>query len=226
MNQESTGASICLHINIAEKMDQKKLDKRNLIAIASVFLILFYARYLSYRCKRFMKRLCPRQKMSCIGLRPRNMLTLTDSCNLAISWASVLALNVLLINVFQNYGHTFSTYRAFLLHDIFWFLSSEGHNVIILIYLFTREIPFVEKTVPRPQFYQTMMILGPRRDKVPSHSRQTIFQQLWSDKTMWDKEILQISQETHSKLHPTVTPYYSNSYHPSPNRTFPMPSVE
>ena len=209
-----------------KKNGPKKLDKRNLIAKSSVFLIFFYVRYLSYRCNRFMKRLCPRQKMSCIGLRPRNMLTLTNSCNLAFSWASVLALNVLLINVFRNYGYSFSPYNVFLINNIFWLPSSEGHNDIILLYLFTREIPFVEKTVPRPQFYQTMMILEPRRDKVPSYSRQTIFQQLCSDKTMWDKEILQISQETHSKLHPTATPYYSTCYHPSSNRTFSMPSFE
>ena len=207
-------------------MDQEKLDRRNLIVIASVFLILFYVRYLSYRCNRFMKRLCPRQKMSCIGLRPRNMLTLTDSCNLAFSWVAVLALNVLLINVFKNYGHTFSPYKAFLLHDMFWFLSSEGHNIIIVIYLFTREIPFVEETVQRPQFYQKLMILEPRRDKVLC-SRQTIFHQLWSDKTMWDKEILQISQGTRSELHQAVTPYYSNFHSPSSTgRSTGMSSVE
>ena len=153
------------------------------------------------------------------------MLTLTDSCNLAFSWVTVLALNVLLINVFKNYGHTFSPYKAFLLHDMFWFLSSEGHNIIIVFYLFTRDIPFVEETVPRPQFYQKLMILEPRRDKV-QYSRQTIFQQLWQDKTMWDKEILQISQGTRSELHQTVTPKYSNFYCASSSETFPMSSVE
>ena len=206
-------------------MDQEKLDKRNLIVIASVFLILFYVRYLSYRCNRFMKRLCPRHKMSCIGLRPRNMSTLTDSCNLAFSWVTVLALNVLLINVFQNYGHTFAPYVVFLLHDMFWCLSFEGHNIIIIFYMFNREIPFVEETVPRPQFYQKLMTLEPRR-YIVQYNKLNIFQKLWQDKTMWDKTVLQISQGSRSELHRTRMPCYSTCYSPPSAETIPMPSVE
>ena len=202
-------------------MDQDQLDKINLMAIFSAFLILFFVRYLSYKCNRLMKGLCPRQKMSCIGLRPRNMLSLKNSSNLAISWASVSALIVLLISIIKKYGNTFSPSGAFLLHDMFWFLSCEGHNIILILYLSNRDIPFVQENFPKPQFYQKIMILEPRRDKVPK-SKLNIFKQLWKDKTMWDKKVLQISQGTHSELYQTVLPDYSNCYRPSSNKIVPI----
>ena len=209
-------------------MDQEKLKQlftRNVLANAHAFIVISWVRYLSYRCNRFMKGLCPRQKMSCIGLRPRNMLTLTDSYMLTISWATVLIMNVLLISFFQKYGHTFSPYVAFLLHDMFWCLSFEGHNIIIIFYLFNKEIPFVEETVPRPQFYQKLMIIEPRRENY-QYNKLTIFKKLWKDKTMWDKEVLQISQGTSSELNRTRTPVFLNCYRPSFTETIPMPSVE
>ena len=192
-------------------MNQDRLHKNNLIALIGVFLIIFYVRYLGYRCKKLIKGLCPRQKMSCIGLRPRNMLTLADSCNLAISWSTVYTLNYMfLVSAIQKYRHNVSPDVAFLLHNMYWFLSLEGHNIFMIYYLSKKEIPFVEKTVPRPQFYQKHMILEPRRARVPN-SRQNIFKQLWKEKAMHDKEVLQISQGTRYELYRTRMPVYSTS---------------
>ena len=197
--QGSTGGAVCLHMSIAE-MDQERLDKSNLISTFSFFLVFFFVKYLGHRCKKHMTGLCPRQKMSCIGLRPRNMLTLADSCNLAISWSAGLALDVLLVWAFSKYN--FLPDVAFLVHNLLWFLICEGHNIFLILYLSKKEIPFVEETVQKPQFYPKHMILEPRRGKV-LNTRRNIFKRLWKEKTMLDKEVLQISEGTGSDLYPS-----------------------
>ena len=205
-------------------MDQEPLERINVLTLVSIFLVLFFVRYLSYRCQKFMAVLCPNQKMCCIGLRARNMLTLTHSCNLAASWSTVLALDVLLVCAFRKYQHLFEPDVAFLLHNMLWFLSCEGHN-IVMIYLSRKEIPFVQETVPRPQFYQKHMILEPRRAKVPN-SRMNIFKQLLKDKTIWDKEVLQISQGIQPGGYRTRMPCYSTRYSPSSTEPSPLAYVE
>ena len=115
-----------------------------------------------------------------------------------------------LVSAIQKYRHNVSPDVAFLLHNMYWFLTLEGHNMFMIYYLSKKEIPFVEKTVPRPQFYQKHMILEPRRARVPN-SRQNIFKQLWKEKAMHDKEVLQISQGTRYELYRTRMPVYSTS---------------
>ena len=172
-----------------------------------------------------MAVLCLNQKMSCIGLRARNMLTLRDSCKLAASWSTVLALDVLLVCAFRKYQHLFEPDVAFLLHNMLWFLSCEGHNIVMIIYLSRKKIPFVQETVPRPQFYQKHMILKPRRAKVPN-SRMNIFKQLLKDKTIWDREVLQISQGTRPEGYRTRMPCYLTRDSPSSTEPSPLAYVE
>ena len=190
--QASTGGAVCLHLSLTEQ-DKEPVEKRNVIAIIGAILFISISKYFRYKSNQFMKGFCPLQKMSCIGLRPRNMLTLDDTCNLVISWMVVMLLDVLLVDGFKEYKDMFPPSVAFLVHNFSWLLYCEGHNIVLLVYLLKKDIPFVDKHTNSPQFYlRPCKVLEPRR-YISAISTKYIFKQIWKDKIRLDCEMSHIS---------------------------------
>ena len=191
--QASTGGAVCLHLSLAEQ-DKEPVEKRNGIAIIGAILFVSFSLYFRYKSNQFIKGFCPLKKMSCIGLRPRNMLTLNDTCNLVISWMGVLLLDVLLVNGFKEYKEMFPPRVAFLLHNFSWLLYCEGHNIVLLVYLFRKDFPFVDENTSNSQFYvRPCQTLEPRRE-IFANSHKYIFKKIWKNKIRLDWEMSHISQ--------------------------------
>ena len=97
--EEGIAGRICLLRDSSEKVnDIKGVRVRKLLFAAFGFLGIFFPCYFLTRVYRFLRRLCPNNRMSCIGVYKRNVLNLIQTC-----LQHRYLIQFLKIQVFQNH---------------------------------------------------------------------------------------------------------------------------
>ena len=72
--ESSTGAKICILKPMKDEGSSKEILKRNLIALMTMFIMIFFTVYGNKKVAIFIKGIFPNVKMSCIGRYKRNTI--------------------------------------------------------------------------------------------------------------------------------------------------------
>ena len=140
-----------------------KLKMFRLFFSLLLFSIIFYFRL---RVKSFMKGLCPKKHMSCIGVYKRNVISLQTTMHWLMFWTVAMLLEYTLCTLLTVHGDVFSPQTAFWIWNVKCFLLNEGLHFVLPALL---EVPdrLERKKMGRNTFYvRKPGILEPRRAEV------------------------------------------------------------
>ena len=162
--QDVRKGRICLLLDI-DKNDsqyQEKTEKVVLISLAFCGIMLFVVRYMTWRVNRFIRGVCPRRKMSCIGAYRRNILTFQQTSTWFQAWVFWTTMDNLIFVYVQKYETDFSK------ENLLWFLFI--HN-FVFVQVVHSMIPLIlsipsdgNENGKRIQFYvREQSLLEPRR---------------------------------------------------------------
>ena len=155
----SSPMAICLMVN--GKEDSEKKD--GLSGIRPAFLFIQYAcmSYLNMSLNRFLKGHCPGRKMSCIGKRRRNVVSLKETFWLIHMIMLSGFLDDTLESVFMYLKIFLSQKSIFLLWSFINFISKEGLYLILPMLV---EKPSIEKRNAKniPFYTRAPKVLEPR----------------------------------------------------------------
>ena len=131
----------------SEKVDDiKGVRVRKLLFAAFGFLGIFFPCYFSTRVYRFLKCLCPNNRMSCIGVYKRNVLNLTQTFFLICYGVLFIIFGFAVIVFIQEDRYDLSSKSKFWIWNINGIIFCEG------FYFFT--FPFLIQPLPKAQILQ------------------------------------------------------------------------
>ena len=140
----------------------ENLYKRMAIRLVVPFLQIVAIVLLTRKSKRFLKDLCPHNKMSLIGKHQRNLMTFMETATIAIFWNIKQMFEVYLQVHFRN--HNFSPVSAFYTESTFMLVFSDVPILIWTVVLSLRDIPSNDAPPKATKFYVRMPCsLEPRR---------------------------------------------------------------
>ena len=111
--------------------------------------MLLYVKYFSFQMKRFMSRLCPGGKMSCIGNYQRNVLNFTTTVKLALAWGFFPMFRQVVMLAYAHLEEQVSPRHVFYIDTVLWILFSDVFYTYLNLRLKSRGIPSITE-VPRP----------------------------------------------------------------------------
>ena len=131
----------------SEKVDDiKGVRVRKLLFAAFGFLDIFVLCYFPTRVYRFLRRLCPNNRMSCIGVYKRNVLNLTQTFFLICYGVLFIIFGFAVIVFIQEDRYDLSSKSKFWIWNINGIIFCEG------FYFFT--FPFLVQPLPKAQILQ------------------------------------------------------------------------
>ena len=145
---ESTSGKVCLQIQLEHTED---ILKKNGIGIFTFFSATFIMFYFKSKVNRYIKGVCPNQKMSCIGKYKRNFLNYNQDMMHAFAWQTISVLDICVLPLYSNYNlsPTLVSYvdvlTLVLIKEIWLLLTS-------LVWA-NREIPVSNEVPRRIKFY-------------------------------------------------------------------------
>ena len=107
------------------------------------FILLFYVVFFARNIKRFMARLCPGGKMSCVGKYPRNVLNFTTSVKLALAWGFFPIFRQFVLLAYAHLGEQVSSEYIFYIDTLLWALCSDVFYTYLHLKLRRRGIPSI-----------------------------------------------------------------------------------
>ena len=107
------------------------------------FILLFYVVFFARNIKRFMARLCPGGKMSCVGKYPRNMLNFKTSVKLALAWGFFPIFRQFVLLAYAHLGEEVSPEYIFYIDTLLWALCSDVFYTYLHLKLRRRGIPSI-----------------------------------------------------------------------------------
>ena len=140
--------------------------KLNMFRLFFPLLQIFIIFYFRFKVKSFMKELCPRKQMSCIGVYKRNVISLQTTMHWLMFWTVAMLLEYTLCTLLTVHGDVFSPQTAFWIWNVKCFLLNEGLHFVLPALL---EVPdrLERKKMGRNTFYvRKPGILEPRRAEV------------------------------------------------------------
>ena len=166
-SQDSVRGRICLLYPINNgPAEQKPIIYQGLFLIWG-FVSISYVIYLSSRSKRFIKAMCPGEKMSCIGRYKRNVLSYRETCALSIAWSFNAMLYPVLTGILKK---MYISPRAVFMIDTFYYvLTYQFITLLIVVILSKRDFPVHSKPHKISHFYvhSPPRLLEPRRPPLP-----------------------------------------------------------
>ena len=108
--------------------------------------MLFYVIYFSYKKRRFMSRLCPGGKMSCIGKYQRNVLNFTITVKLALAWGFFPIFRQFVLVGYEHLAEQVSPQHVFYIDTLLWILFSDVFYTYLNLRLRSRGIPSITET--------------------------------------------------------------------------------
>ena len=150
--QHSTSWKVCLMIPLAENNGLEGILKRNWVSLATGFNSIMYVLYKTQKANRLVSRLCPQEKMSCIGRYRRNVINYRTTAKMSIFWSLMAVLDVVVVGF--NTSYNISPTSVFYVDTVIWFLMFELLPFFYTINLSFIEIPFCsEEPIRRQIFY-------------------------------------------------------------------------
>ena len=110
--------------------------------------MLFYVKYFSFRMNGFMRGLCPRGKMSCIGKYQRNVLNFRTTVKLALAWGFFPIFRQFVLLGYAHIEERVSPQNVFYIDTVLWILFSDVFYTYLNLSLRSRGIPSITE-VPR-----------------------------------------------------------------------------
>ena len=106
---------ICLLRETSSEQVDKVVGVRErwLVFVSFVFLDIFVVLYFSSRVNRFLRRLCPKGRMACIGLYKRNVIDLSETIRLVVVGLVCILLRMTGILFIQENSFQFSSEASF-----------------------------------------------------------------------------------------------------------------
>jgi hypothetical protein len=151
---------ICLLLDISGSDSHLKVD---LIHLAFLAIDLFFTKYIDWRIDRFLSGFCPGNKMSCIGVYKRNVISVRDTSTMLhvlIFWQFYIVVSRTL---FEHLDKTFSTIT------IYWIWSIRGvlFDIVVFFLSFSFKLPddttYENKHTSAFYVRQPPRVLEPRR---------------------------------------------------------------
>ena len=161
--QQSTSWKVCLMIPLAESKGLEGILKRNGVALAAGLNYIMYVLYNTHKANKLLGRLCPQEKMSCIGQYRRNVINYRTTAKMSIFWSLMAVLDVVVVGF--NSSYNISPKSVFYVDTAIWFILFELLPFFFTIYLSFIEIPFCREEPVRRQIFcvhQTKVLI-PRR---------------------------------------------------------------
>ena len=136
---------ICLLRETSPEQVDKVVGVRErwLVFVSFVFLDIFVVLYFSSRVNRFLRRLCPKGRMSCIGLYKRNVIDLSETIRLVVVGLVCILLRMTGILFIQENSFQLSREASFWIWNTTEIMFGEG------FYFFC--FPFFVTVHPRKQ---------------------------------------------------------------------------
>ena len=164
--EEGIAGRICLLRDSTEKVDEVEgVRERKLLFVAFGFLDIFVLCYFSSRVKRFLRRLCPNGRMSCIGFYKRNVINFSQTLYLIFINVLFIVFGLAVILFIQENRYELSKKSIFWIWNINSIVFSEGFHFFCFPFLLKlspeRHIP----QKPATQFYVRNPIIEPLRPK-------------------------------------------------------------
>jgi hypothetical protein len=163
---------ICMLVKITKTEGDNY--KGLLLSVAINMITFIHTIIFHRRSQKFVRKLCPAGKMSCIGRYNRNVISLKTTAVLAVSvTAQAIAYQFLLL-IFQF----LTPDTAFFLDSIFLTVFCDIFYVCLGIALMRRDMPTITESKRRTQFYVTKPIkIEPRsRPSVPKTNTDEVRQ--------------------------------------------------
>ena len=165
--QDSYRGKVCLLYPIKNGPKGQKPNKRYGLFFIWGFVAIAYVFYLSSRCHRLMKAMCPGKKMSCIGRYKRNVLSYRETCAWSIAWSFNSMLSPVITRLLKNME---ISPRAVIMIDTFYYeFSYQVVTLIIVFILSKRDLPVHSQPPKITHFYvhRPPKLLEPRRPPFP-----------------------------------------------------------
>jgi hypothetical protein len=126
---------ICLLLDISGGDSHLKFD---LIGLAFVTIDLFFIKYLNWRIDRFLLGFCPGNKMSCIGVFKRNVISFKDTTKmLHILILTAILPTIASRTIFEHLDKTLSSITIYWI----WNIRKVLFDMIVFFLPFSFELP-------------------------------------------------------------------------------------
>ena len=133
-----------------------------IMQVAEACIKIFFVLYLSRKSKILVARLCPGQKMSCIGKYGRNAIDYRQTSRLSIAVSLIFITNTVKIALF--YIVKLAPKTVFLLDSMEWILMCEIPFLCISLVLSVKEMPKkVNNQTETPFYVHKPVVLVPRQ---------------------------------------------------------------
>ena len=163
--QQSTSGQICL-LKPFGRETGKEILKRNGVALAAGFIMVFFVFYFYWKSKGILKTYCPHNKMSCIGRYKRNVINYRETTAMTLTFSILGIFDVLLVILYKNMNLT--SWNVYLLDFVIWVLLFELISLALTLIIWSKEIPSYITPPKSTQFYvRSPLVLTPRRPLDP-----------------------------------------------------------
>ena len=166
--QDMNKARACL-LGEMTKFSSKKQTTRKAVGTALVMLLFSRVIYQKYQVSRYMRRLCPNGRMSCVGNFRRNLIDI----NMTFGWLLWWCFSSLICCISVDYGtNILSVQTQFYIWNTTEFVCYEGFH-IALPFLLCLPSQGVERS-NNAEFYVREPDYQPRRLKMPDSFYSTV----------------------------------------------------